>query len=56
MLVFDRPSNDLALCARIEAPYARKLEDGRIVAVQPLTYGKGRVTLSPNEHWVDDGW
>lgn len=33
----------------------RILDDGRMVFVTPLTYGRARITIG-NEHTLDDGW
>ena len=35
----------------------RIVEDGRLLAVVPLTYGRARLTIGPvDEPWYDDGW
>lgn len=36
----------------------RALDDGRVVDVVPLTFGRARVTVSPSldSGWYDDGW
>lgn len=36
---------------------ARKdLADGRILMVVPLTFGRARLTVGPDENVYDDGW
>lgn len=36
--------------------YDKRLPDGRVVAVVPLTYGRARLTVGPDELQYDDGW
>ena len=33
-----------------------KLEDGRIITVIPLTFGRARLCVGPNETFIDDGF
>lgn len=34
----------------------KTLKDGRIVAVLPLSYGRGRLTVGRGSMFYDDGW
>lgn len=38
--------------------YRRALEDGRVVYVMPLLFGRAQIGLSPNDaaEWFDDQW
>lgn len=32
------------------------LPDGRVVTVMPLTFGRARITIGPDERTYDDSW
>ena len=35
----------------------RRIPDGRLVAVLPLTFGRARIVIGPDQAlWYDDGW
>ena len=36
--------------------YHRVLEDGRLVTVVPLTFGRARITIGPLDYVNDDLW
>lgn len=37
--------------------YQRILDDGRLLAIVPLTFGRARITIGPaNTGCYDDGW
>ena len=41
----------------IEGVYLQKtLADGRIATVTPLTFHRARITVGPDEEFIDDGY
>ena len=36
--------------------YTKTLDDGRLVTVVPLTYGRARITIGHDYYTYDDGW
>ncbi len=36
--------------------FACGLPDGRIATIIPLTFGRARLTVGPDESFYDDGW
>ena len=35
---------------------SRVLDDGRLLSLIPLTYGRMRITVGGNYQWYEDGW
>lgn len=48
--------NDPELAAEIGSVMARRLDDGRIVTINKMTFNKYRVTVGTNKLAYDDGW
>jgi len=47
--------NDAELAREWCGLYARRLADGRVLAVVPLSYGRARIVIGEGM-FVDDGW